>query len=109
MNWNQFNATTQQTNRTQRGHKQAHNDKNQHKTYNRVGDVDHHSHKDITSTAQPKEHNATSVKSWDIFQNYVEQRCQNVPDRDHHNNHTTNPQGTIKQDVFDMCRNKVRT
>ena len=88
------------------GHKQAHNDNNKHKTYNRAGDVEHHSRKDITSTIQPKEHNVTSVKRWDILQNYVDQRCQNVPDRDHlnehYNNHTINPQGTTKQDVFDM-------
>ena len=38
------------------------------KTYNSAGDVEHHSHKDITSTIQPKEHNVTSVKRWDILQ-----------------------------------------
>ena len=68
--------------------------------------MEHLSHKDITSTVQPKEHNGTSVKRWDILQNYVDQRCQNVPDRDHlnehYNNHTINPQGTTKQGVFDM-------
>ena len=70
--------------------------------------MEHHSHKDITSTAQPKEHNATSVKRGDILQNYVDQRCQNVPDRDHHNNHTTNPQGTIKEDVTEQSQDIIQ-
>ena len=83
-----------------------HNDYNQHKKYNRAGDVEPPSHKDITSAAQQKGHNVTFVKRWDILQNYVGQKCQNVPDQGHHNdslnNHTTNPQGKTKQDVYDM-------
>ena len=105
-NWNQVNATTQQPNRNQSRPQTSTQRQQKHKKYNHAGVVEHHPHKDIILTAQQKQHKAISAKRWDILQNYVDQRCQNDPDRDRHNEHLNhriiNPPGITKQDVFDM-------
>ena len=54
--------------------KQTYNDNKHRKKSNHAGDVEHHSFKDTTTSAQQNKLNVTSAKRRDILQNFADRK-----------------------------------